>query len=175
MIRAMVDIETAGTGAHALVLSIGAVKWGEYSEELLVYPDHNTQESDGRSVSLDTMKWWMEQGAEAQAVFNKNPQFPDVAASQLEAFLRDADEIWANGPDFDCVILADYMKQYNPRYRWPFWKHRCFRTFRNVFSDYVGNEARGVAHDALDDAKYQAKSLQNILRTLREKGIRIEE
>lgn len=174
MKRVMLDIETAGTGSHALVLSIGAVKWDDESpdtvEALLIVPDHKGQELDGRDVHLDTMKWWMQQSVEAQRVFGESYIHPSAAAAQLEIYLDDADEIWANGPDFDCIILADFMKQYNPRYRWAFWKHRCFRTMKNLFSDFLPNDAvshRGVAHNALDDAKSQAHSLQAILGKLR--------
>ena len=171
MKRVMVDIETAGTGPRALVLSIGAIKWDSESPDtvqaLHVYPDHTEQEKDGRVVTLDTMKWWMEQSPEAQLVFTANTIHPVQAATMLMPYLDDADEIWANGPDFDCVILQDFMKQYNPRYHWPFWKHRCHRTMKNLFANQIPvGSPRGVAHNALDDAKFQAKQLQGILANL---------
>ena len=67
----MVDIETLDTVQSAVVLSIGAVAFDPHTKELgeKFYVEFTTdlqaQQRLGRTISADTVTWWMQQGAAA--------------------------------------------------------------------------------------------------------------
>lgn len=175
MNRLMIDIETANSNPDSVILSIGIHNMTT-GEGIELYPNIEKQQQDGRTVGINTIKWWMEQTPEARAVWAKNGARPLSVAVDLADWLDTADEIWANGPDFDCIILADFLRTYLPDYKWPFWNNRCYRTMKNLFSDFIPAECkknRGVAHNALDDARYQAECLRHILKGLENKQVRV--
>jgi len=71
--------------------------------------------------------------------------------------------MWANGPSFDLVILETAFKRTKVNVPWRFWHHRCFRTIKDIGGELglvYPKEPEGeedVLHNALDDAKRQAK------------------
>ena len=78
--------------------------------------------------------------------------------------IKQADRVWAKGPDFDCVILASLF----PAIKWPFWKHRDVRTVLDV-AGIRDRKFEGTAHNALDDAVNQANALREAVVKLRTK------
>lgn len=176
----MLDLETLDTSPTALVLSIGAVAFdpitGELGERFYVEftDDLAAQETLGRTVSADTVKWWMQQNAMAKQVFGTVAeagirQTLGAGLGQFTQFVirnggKDA-KIWANGADFDNVILGSLYRNAGLLPPWRYSNNRCFRTAYREFAgaDFVrGNY--GVAHNALDDAIGQANSLLEIMK-----------
>jgi hypothetical protein len=66
----MVDIETLSTRLNAVVLSIGAVAFDPYSDQIghsfSIQLDPQEQMEKGRHVDINTIKWWMGQSEEAK-------------------------------------------------------------------------------------------------------------
>lgn len=174
----MIDLETLNTVSNSVILSIGAVKFNRdgYIEDEAYYSaialDHH--QMGVRSISGDTLKWWMKQGTETQAVFQDKgaKPAPDVMHEFLEWLGPNAGSMmyWSNGADFDIPMVRHMMDQVGVVCPWPFWNHRCFRTMK---SEWPGSAvpkpaAPKIAHNALDDAYAQAKHLQAIFAAIKE-------
>lgn len=165
----MIDIETLGTTAGSVILSIGAVAFDP--AERALGPRHYGVVSIASSLSLgatvdpDTVDWWSKRTPAAQRVIFAalSPDastLPD-ALDRLSDYLRGQDSpadlrIWGNGSDFDNVLLVAAYAQAGRKPPWRFYNHRCFRTLKNLFP---GHEPvrEGEHHNALDDAVHQAR------------------
>ena len=124
-----------------------------------------------------TVQWWSEQSAEAQAAFD-NPVDLREALQAFAGWLEHVspvagDPIWSHGPAFDVAILAaayDACGLPVP------WHYRAPRDTRTAFdmagqSDHSAFMQRfntGTAHHALDDAISQAKAVCEAFRLVRE-------
>lgn len=170
----MIDNETLGVTADAVILSIGAVKFdlatGQIDDEgfyVSISVDSNMEV--GRRISEDTLMWWLKQPAAAQQVFFEPKETLGTALELLSDWIgTDGYEIWSNGADFDIPMLAHAYAQHSMEVPWKFWNARCFRTWKNLpgakgvkLSDPVG-----VKHNALADAVTQANVLIDINKAL---------
>lgn len=168
MKRVMMDLETLDTGNDALILSIGACTFDdpEGIGQRLFYTavKQDLQESKWkRTTSQSTKDWWDKQSMEAKKVFTDPAAvFLDAALLAFNEWLDgQAPEMWANGPDFDCVILGSAYGATGLQRPWSYSKNRCFRTLKNLGLKLAPGEGPStgamIAHNALDDALYQAK------------------
>jgi len=180
----MLDLETLDTATSAVVVSIGAVafdpmaKYGTLGERFYVEltDDLAFQQEAGRTISADTVKWWIGQSREAQQLFAaEDPTLvrrdTTTALIEFSAFIdrnggRDA-AIWGNGADFDNAILGSLYQSAGMVRPWSYSRNRCYRTLKNMD---VGPRRpashEGVHHHALDDAVTQATHLQEIFACL---------
>jgi hypothetical protein len=161
----MIDFETLGNTNDTAVVSLGAVifnREGIKSERLWLF--NLTGQLDGRRrfATGDTITWWLKQGDKARAVFEKAqaegillrdfvPQFMEFCPSSLDV------RVWGNGATFDIPIITHILSQFGATPPWKFWNDRCYRTMKSCFG--VDKKFEGTKHDALDDAKHQAKCL----------------
>ena len=67
--------------------------------------------------------------------------------------------VWGNGATFDNVIIANAYKAVSLDKPWAYRSDRCYRTMINTFQDVRKPDMQGTVHNALDDAKLQAKHL----------------
>lgn len=168
-----IDLETLGNRSDAAILSIGAAalnrdtgKIGPTMYQIIDLDDalrHGT-------VRGDTLKWWMQQSAQAKAVFtatNRVSLYEGLRA--LNDFVRalPADVcVWGNGSSFDISILEHAYDRVADRgtpgfkEEWKFWSVRDLRTAVDL-ADVSKTDVpfTGVAHNAIDDAVHQAKVL----------------
>lgn len=159
-----IDIETLGTEPKAVVLSIGACFFDPESGMLgpSYYANlHVQQQIDfDRQARYETLKWWMQQSAEAQArVFHGDEPRP---LHHFSDFIADVcgDECkpWGNGATFDVSILESLFRDFSLPVPWKFYNIRDVRTIVDVSElDRSAIPFQGVPHDALDDAVHQAK------------------
>lgn len=173
MIRVMCDLETLGVNSNAPILAIGAVAFdeetGAVGDSFYRCIDPETSVEKGAVMDVSTVMWWLKQGDAARAAVTKKE-----GATHITAALRDfADwypspkvQFWANGPDFDAVILANAYKASGLEAPWKFWNQRCFRTLRGEFPE-LEYSLPTTAHDALADATAQALHAVKLLRKLR--------
>lgn len=179
----MFDFETMGTRPDTVVLSLGAAVFNR--DGIIETKGWNFnrfyQEEMGRTVSADTLAWWQKQSGDAQAVFRKAGH----EAMKLEDFCTDLHDWilevgrrtgdkdfssvkpWGNGADFDISILTDIYQQFgveqNFQSPFKFWNHRCFRTLNALTDIKRKYQHKGVLHDAVDDAIYQAECAIKVL------------
>lgn len=165
----MVDLETLGTVADAVILSIGAVKFDLNSDALddlgfyaSVSIDSNS--SYKRRIQEDTLIFWMRQTAEAQKVFHEPKSSLPAALEEFSDWVGTDDyTMWSNGADFDLPMLAHAFAQCGIDVPWKFWNSRCFRTYKNLpQANGVAFTPVGVKHNAMTDALNQARHLQAI-------------
>lgn len=178
-----IDIETLGTQAGAIVLSIGAVKFNRFGpintdslgEEFYAVLEVESQLERGRTRDDGTVAWWMKQSVEARAAAFDNPhrESTEEVLSRLYDFIADDFSfdcrIWGNGSDFDNTIVRSLFESYGyTELPWQFWNNRCFRTMKSEFKTIApAPKFEGVPHHALHDAKHQARHLQQIMAKIK--------
>lgn len=155
--RVMVDIETLGRDAGCVILSVGAVRFSEDGIEQSYYESVNRESCEHAGLETDdeTLEWWQDQPEEAREVLTGGEDL-EVVLDNLRAFYMGADEVWANSPAFDVKILEAAYDAVGLEPPWNFWETRDVRTIK-ALPGAVEPENEGVAHDALDDAKHQAR------------------
>ena len=164
----MIDLETLGTVASAVILSVGAVKFDLESDKIddCGFYASASVESNlnlGRRIQEDTLLWWLKQDAAAQKVFHEAKTTLTAALSDLSDWIGSDDyTIWSNGADFDLPMLAHAYSQVGIETPWKFWNSRCFRTYKNLPGARDIRVQAGVKHNALSDAYSQAVTVQAI-------------
>lgn len=177
MSHIMLDLETLGTAPGCIILSIGAVvfsaKYGLGAEFDRVISTKSCVEA-GLVSESDTVAWWARQEPNARAVLE---QARCAAAWDLRRTLGDFSNfiaaqggkvdarIWGNGSDFDNAILAHAYKAVDLPLPWKFYRNRCYRTLKSCAPALEAEDRKGVHHNALDDAKHQARHAVAIMRS----------
>lgn len=171
----MIDVETLDTRPSAALLSIGAVRFDINTPHVFdintfhVHIDIDSCLEHGRTVSGNTILWWMDQNDEArQRMINVRRIALKDALLQLSTFINSKDRVWGNGAGFDNVILADAYRSVNLDMPWRYWSDMCYRTVKNLHRDVRKPDFEDVKHDALADALHQAVHLQMIYQKIRQ-------
>lgn len=174
----MVDIETLGKGLDASIFQIGAVSFdietGKIYDEINLIGD--IEKYSELNVDGDTLKWWLNTDKELLTkLLNAGTMSEWDLIRAFEVWLyNQADDmkdvyLWGNGILFDNAKIQHNMEK-NPTINgYPiFYKNdRDVRTILELASQFTGlSEAdikksvesqEEVAHDALDDCKYQIR------------------
>jgi len=168
----MIDIETLATTPDSVILTLGALKFDPKSnaegDSIYHRLDVDSQLKIGRRVDDGTLEWWSKQALEVkeEALGTTNRQSLDEVFASISKFMVGVDNIWAQGPAFDIVILEDILRQLERPCPWHFWQIRDSRTlFKLVNEDPRPKNFEG-AHNALTDCYYQAKAVQKVFRQL---------
>lgn len=171
MMHVMIDLETLSTDSNAAIVAIGAVYFDADTiiETFYTNVDLKSSMDSGGVVDGDTVMWWMQQNAAArQAAFVKGSMTLAAAIAGFAHWLREvsSDEpdqrvIWGNGAAFDNVILANAYKRLGLVMPWSYKNDMCFRTMR-ALHPRVEVDFEGLAHHALEDAKWQALYLMKL-------------
>jgi DNA polymerase III epsilon subunit-like protein len=169
----MFDLETLGTTADAVIMSVGAVKFDLRSgkiEDDAFYRSISIESNFDlrRRVSEDTLIWWMKQGAAAQTVFHEAKETLSVVLEELSDWIGNKKSlVWSNGADFDIPMLAHAFTQCQIEIPWEFYNARCVRTYKKLpGAENIKIEQIGVKHNALADAYHQAVLVSIIHNTL---------
>lgn len=175
MNHVMIDVETLGTEADAVMLSIGAVMFDLDSDEINTHGFYavlgiDDQLNLGRRIDEATLRWWFQQSKEAQAVFEEKPKqhLADVLHSMTSWFGHTKRIVWSNGASFDIPMIAHAYSMCSLSTPWEFWNSRCVRTYRSLpGAGRVAKIEPSIAHHALHDAVAQAKTVQAIQKVLK--------
>lgn len=162
----MVDIETLGLSPGSAILSIGAVRFDEYSlgDEFYREVSLTSCQDAGLDIEASTLEWWLTQDDAVTGILTGGDPLADVLAAFSE-YYADTEEVWANSPSFDCELLEAAFEVVGMTEPWTFRDERDVRTLRSL-PCAVDVEMDGDAHDALDDARYQARIVSETLRSL---------
>jgi len=165
----MIDIETLGRDADAPILQIGLVRFDsdglhEESEETVGL--RSNQEVGQWGVEADTLLWWLEQKT-ADHVLASPGDIESALRTVIEVTL-DADAVWACSPKFDCEILEHAYRQVGLQIPWAFYDLADVRTLREWSPHWPDRKQEGPEHDALADARYQARCVRDYLAAVEE-------
>jgi hypothetical protein len=170
----MLDLETTGVYAGCGILSIGAVTFDgntSFYDKISLDSCH----SFGLVDLPDTLTWWDKQDAEAREEAFSGMTNLVEALGGFSDFLQVVRNmtgkevfLWGNGADFDLPILAAAYRVVGMRQPWETHNGRCYRTLKNLFYEVKADPFDGMKHNALADAKHQARHALKILRHLKE-------
>ena len=165
----MIDLETLDTTPTSTILTLGAVKFNpltadEPHSELYFKISIDEQDVLGRTVSDSTIAWWSTQPAEIQAdaFSDDNRVSIDEVLTALNKWLVGVDEIWGHGYGFDISILENLYKMAGKPLPWNFWQISDSRTITKRMPRDPRKAMQTDLHNALADAYFQAKSVQQI-------------
>ena len=90
------------------------------------------------------------------------------ALEDLREFLGEDAVVWSNGAAFDQPLLDVAYDKIGEATPWKHWNGRCYRTMKSLCKNAKDMEPPKVcAHNALEDAKWQAQHLVTIARAMR--------
>ncbi|HBA6904589.1 TPA: exonuclease [Escherichia coli] len=176
-IHLMIDLETMGKNPDAPIISIGAIffdpQTGDMGPEFSKTIDLDTA---GGVIDRDVIKWWLKQSREAQSVIMTDEIPLDDALLQLREFIDENSgeffvQVWGNGANFDNVILRRSYERQGIPCPWRYCNDRDVRTIVELgkaidFDARTAIPFEGERHNALDDARYQAKYVSAIWQKL---------
>lgn len=172
----MIDLETMGQRFDAPVVSIGAVYFdpetGRLGDDFYAAIDITDAFRWGRPDG-STVKWWMQQDALARIAATEGEEELKSALTRFSAWYTPRSPVWGNGATFDISILEYAYGRLGGKQPWAFWDVRDCRTIKDIGSHLnVGTKVqKGVAHNALDDAKSQARWVSEIWMRLKGKSV----
>jgi 3' exoribonuclease, RNase T-like len=156
----MLDIETLGIASNSIVLSIAIVefdKTGPIGEPFYRALDSREQLNSKRTMSLDTIEWWMDFGA-SYPKHHRVKVFD--ALIDMVGYLPEEHLLWAMPPSFDLRILEDLFRQRNVGIPWSRHNVRDVYTIADALTkeerDKIREENTEV-HNAIADCKNQIK------------------
>ncbi|EGM8501560.1 exonuclease [Escherichia coli] len=173
----MIDLETMGKNPDAPIISIGAIffdpQTGDMGPEFSKTIDLETA---GGVIDRDTIKWWLKQSREAQSAIMTDEIPLDDALLQLREFIDENSgeffvQVWGNGANFDNTILRRSYERQGIPCPWRYCNDRDVRTIVELgkaidFDARTAIPFEGERHNALDDARYQAKYVSAIWQKL---------
>lgn len=165
----MLDLETLSTEPNAMITAIGAVVMDfenctirETFERQIDIESYGS--NSGFDMSASTVKWWLKQSDDARSKFNEPAHsykaalfgFGNWCSMVSDGKMSDL-FVWGNGAAFDNVIIKNALAREQASVTlWPYSNDRCYRTIKSVFPRLDLKVEGLTAHNALDDAKYQA-------------------
>ncbi|MGO0346191.1 3'-5' exoribonuclease domain-containing protein [Escherichia coli] len=173
----MIDLETMGKNPDAPIISIGAIffdpQTGDMGPEFSKTIDLETA---GGVIDRGTIKWWLKQSREAQSAIMTDEIPLDDALLQLREFIDENSgeffvQVWGNGANFDNTILRRSYERQGIPCPWRYYNDRDVRTIVELgkaidFDARTAIPFKGERHNALDDARYQAKYVSAIWQKL---------
>ncbi|HHY1949106.1 TPA: 3'-5' exoribonuclease domain-containing protein [Escherichia coli] len=176
----MIDLETMGTNTNAPIVVIGAVffdpQTGEIGPVFYIVISLTDAMNTGAVPDGGTIEWWLKQSSEARAAILTDQVKLKDALSRFREFISEhSDEkfvqVWGNGATFDNAILRRSYERQGIPCPWRYCNDRDVRTIVEL-GKTIGFDARtaipfeGVPHNALDDARHQAKYVSAIWQKL---------
>lgn len=170
----MLDLETFSSNPNALIASIGACKFDPRAMRITdeFYIAIDTEHADANydfDINAATVKWWMQQSEEARNAVSRGVgteirpalfEFATWCNPTGNTLIRTY--MWGNGADFDNVVLANAYRKLDVPRPWSYKNSRCFRTAKALLPHH-DMDVKGIPHNALDDAKWQAEYLMTAL------------
>ena len=168
------DIETMARDPKAIVISIGVCT---HKARFHCYLNFEEQLKLDRLLEADTLAWHMQNHS---ALFIS--QFAEVLKVTEKLFntfhelkrwfihnnlMENNCQVWMNSPSFDSVILSDLAEQANTELPWIYKQERDLRTLKALAKcrfpqAYAKLPSKpNNAHDALADAQYQLKIIND--------------
>ena len=176
MKEVMIDLETLSTENNAIIATIGAIKF----DRTMDVPELKSMETfyiriDSKSCELlnmhmdnSTIEWWKKQNEKSRNEIFSDENRISIKESlkKLSSFLKDCEIVWANSPNFDCIILENAYKKCKLKIPWKYYNLRDCRTVYDlgkISLDSIGK----VSHNALEDCYNQILCLNKALKNIK--------
>lgn len=168
----MIDIETMGIKNNAAIISIGALFFSKNGTGSNFYKKINLQSCLDYNLSIDasTIIWWMQQSLEARQEFFNNNMEESIYnvlfdfSSFIYKYTTSEDlYVWSNGIHFDITILENAYQKCGIKIPWKYNHIRDFRTFKEFSYKPIEIPKDRNAHNALEDAIWQAEYAVEIM------------
>ena len=178
MKHVMIDLETLGTQPGSAILSIGAVMFDPSPEagtsclgdEFYCVVSKGSCEEAKLEISQATLDWWAKQSPEARKVLDEacaDGAFTlAYALESLAKFIPIVAKVWSNGANFDQPLLDVAYNRVGIKLPWKYYDSRCYRTVKAMCTRDESKSlepAKVCAHNALEDAKWQAIHMVGML------------
>lgn len=183
----MIDLETLDTRPSAVVFQVGILVFKDIVpenfrtnlilEEKIYHLDLLDQIMAGRTVDLETVRWWQTQKADAwyrsaNEITSTRDLFQDITYFYSK---HGVEHLWANSPSFDTVIMRSLRESLGISWEFPSFRDDMdLRTLKRIFR-MRGREMEGVkkptTHNALKDCHDQ---FQEVFHYLGEFGSMVE-
>lgn len=166
----MIDLETMAVSPRTVILSLGAVQFDPFSDqiydELYLKIDLDDQDKLGREIDPNTLEWWGKQDPKVmEEAFSEDGRISvEESLKHFHKFAWGCDKFWSHGSTFDLVILEDLYRQLNKPLPWNYWQLRDTRTLFDLGHD--PEMSKDNKHDALADARRQAIGVQTVFRKM---------
>ena len=172
----MVDLETLGTKPNSLMLTIGAIRFNPWKNDLDT--DMNEMDTFYRRVSFEsydgldhviddaTLEWWGKQDESIRAEAFAEDDRHDIrnVLADFHKWCGGVDAMWANGTGFDLNILEHFSRALPRGVAWTYWQTRDDRTLYALVPGL--DRPQGAAHHALWDCWSQLVGVQAAFRAL---------
>ncbi len=169
----MIDLETMGLPPTGAVISIGACFFDldkcEIGPTFLRTVNLATAVRDGGTIDASTVIWWLGQSQEARDGVRFSGIDIRTVLQEFSEFIDEHSRVqdvrpWGNSNTFDLTILQGAFHRAGMKAPWYFTNDRDFRTVRNMYHqvEYNPDDKGSGAHNALEDAKFQARHLFKI-------------
>lgn len=168
-VHIMVDLETMGSKPGSAIASIGAVVFdpvaGTLGDEFYRVVSLASCERAGLSFDAGTIMWWLGQSEAARSALGGGVELRGALAEFFWWIEHAAKggrlRVWGHGGNFDEPLLSAASRAVSLPTPWRYSEGRCTRTLyelAGVELDRAAPEA-GVHHNALDDARLQARAV----------------
>jgi hypothetical protein len=177
MYHVMIDLETLGTSADCVILTMGAIifdprtfgRVGEPFYARINYADQVSSADTARVITGNTLAWWMQQDEEVrEEAFGHQETRARLGETLLtlhQWIPKHVKGVWGNGSDFDNAIVQHAWGRYCLDLGvpiWPYTANRCFRTFTNLFDPEREHRPQRNDHHALSDCQNQIEWMKAI-------------
>lgn len=166
----MVDLETMGSKPGSAIASIGAVAFdpvvGTLGADFYQVVDLVSCERAGLTLDASTVYWWMDKSDAARKALGGAKLDLCGSLARFAWWIEDQcrgqrPRLWGHGGNFDEPMLAAACRAVSMPSPWRYSEGRCTRTIfeaAGVELDRTAPQA-GTRHNALDDAKVQARAV----------------
>ncbi|QGH73627.1 MAG: RNase T-like 3' exoribonuclease [Podoviridae sp. ctpVR23] len=172
-IHFMLDLETMSLAPNAAIVSIGAVSFDFNSHilrEFKVNVDLCSCKQVGLDIDPNTVMWWLSQPKESQqSLMSADIVDIETALNQLMVWMcehrvyAENFKVWGNGAMSDNIWIDQAFKACKIHKPWTHRDDMCFRTIKAMYPKIeISDEL--VQHDALCDARWQARYLLEIAK-----------
>jgi len=173
----MIDLETLSTRAHAVVLTLGAIK---FDRQAIQTPTLETMNTFYRRINLrscmdlglhqseSTIEWWSQQAPEARSEAFALEDRVEIwkVLDDFSQWFAGSTKPWSHGASFDVPILAEIYARLNKEPPWKFWNIRDTRTLYETFGVTNSDLPQANYHSAIHDCHRQIWGVQECYRRL---------
>lgn len=173
----MIDIETFGTTSFSSVVSIAAVQFdierGWYGQEFYTEISPESCLAMGLHEDEETIDWWQHTNPGELYNIRKRGIPLELAIVHFDSWFRSRNDValvkvWGNSNRFDLGLIENIYTVGGASIPWSFKNERDVRTLVSFAPEIKDEEpAVGMAHNALDDCKFQINYCAKIYRKIK--------